>query len=301
MRLAIADQEDAGIDIVTDGEQRRRHYIWGFVEGLTGINTQILGKKKTRGERYSSDLISVARITGEITRPRPVLVDALRFAKAQTQRPVKVTLPGPMTIIDSLLDEHYGEDARTLAARFAAILNAEARDLAGAGADIIQFDEPCFNIYIDQVAEWGIETLERCIDGVHATTALHICYGYGIPVTLAWKAQNREWGHYAVTLPLLAKSRVDQVSVECAASGVDVSVISALKGKDVVFGVIDVGTDEVESQELVAARIRKALPYVDPDRLYPCTDCGMVPRPRSVARAKMKALAEGAEIVQKEL
>ena len=301
VRLAIADQEQAGIDIVTDGEQRRRHYIWGFVEGLTGIDTRVLGRKKTRGGRYSSDLISVARITGEIRRPRPVLVDALRFAKAHTRRPVKVTLPGPMTIVDSLLDEHYGEDARKLAARFAAVLNAEARDLTAAGADIIQFDEPCFNIYIDQVAEWGIETLEWCLDGVHATTAVHICYGYGIPVALAWKAQNREWGHYAVTLPLLAKSRVDQVSVECAASGVDVSVISALKGKDVMLGVIDVGTDEVESPELVAARIRKALPYVDPDRLYPCSDCGMVPRPRSVARAKMKALAKGAAIVQKEL
>src|SRR5438132_5862444 len=301
VRLAIADQEDAGIDIGTDGERRRRHYIWGFVEVLTGIDTQVLGKKKTRAGRYSSEPISVARIVGEISRSRPVLVDALRFAKAHTRRPVKVTLPGPMTIVDSLLDEHYGEDARTLAARFAAILNAEARDLEAAGADIIQFDEPCFNIYLEEVVEWGIETLDRCLDGVHATIAVHICYGYGIPVTLAWKTQNREWGHYAVTLPLLAKSRVDQVSIECAASGVDVSVISALKGKDVILGVIDVGTDEVESPELVASRIRKALPYVDPDRLYPCTDCGMVPRPRSVARAKMKALAEGAAIVQKEL
>ena len=155
VRLAIADQEDAGIDIVTDGEQRRRHYIWGFVEGLTGIDTQVLGKKKTRAGRYSSEPISVARIVGEISRSRPVLVDALRFAKAHTRRPVKVALPGPMTIVDSLLDEHYGEDARTLAARFAAILNAEARDLEAAGADIIQFDEPCFNIYLEEVVEMG--------------------------------------------------------------------------------------------------------------------------------------------------
>jgi 5-methyltetrahydropteroyltriglutamate--homocysteine methyltransferase len=301
VRLAIADQEEAGLDIVTDGEQRRRHYIWGFLEGLKGIDAQRLGKKQTRGSRYTTELTSVARIVGAVSRSQPILVDALRFAKAQTSRPVKVTLPGPMTIVDSLLDEHYGENASTLANRFADILNAEARDLAAAGADVIQFDEPCFNIYLDKVAAWGIAMLEQCIAGVKTTTAVHICYGYGIPLTLAWKSRNRDWGHYGVTLPLLAKSRIDQVSVECAASGVDISVISALKGKDVMVGVIDVGTDKVESPELVASRIRSALVHIDPERLYPCTDCGLVPRPRGVALAKMKALAAGAALVRKEL
>ena len=156
VRLAILDQEDAGLDIVTDGEQRRRHYIWGFIEGLNGIDTHRLGKKQTRGGRYTTEAISVARIVGEIVRPRAVLVDALRFAKAQTNKPVKVTLPGPMTIVDSLVDEFYGETTSALARRFAEVLNAEARELAAAGADIIQFDEPCFNIYLEQVAEWGI-------------------------------------------------------------------------------------------------------------------------------------------------
>ena len=214
---------------------------------------------------------------------------------------MKVTLPGPMTIVDTLLDEHYGEDAATLAKRFAELLNAEARELQAAGAGIIQFDEPCFNIYLEQVAEWGIATLERCVEGLTVTTAVHICYGYGIPVTLAWKSQNRDWSHYGVTLPLLAKSRINQVSVECAASGVDVSVISELKGKDVMLGVIDVGTDEVETTELVASQIRKAMQHVEPERLYPCTDCGLAPRSRAVAREKMRALAAGASMVRKEL
>src|SRR6266436_4218714 len=225
VRLAIADQEEAGIDIVSDGEQRRRHYIWGFLEGLTGTDTVRLGRKRTRGGNYVAEQ-DVARITGELTRPGPIMGPALAFAKAHTRRPVKVTLPAPMTLVDTTLDEHYKGDEESLAMRFAALLNAEARDLAAAGADVIQFDEPCFNIYIDKVAEWGIAMLERCLEGVNTTTAVHICYGYGIPVTLAWKSQNRDWGQYAITLPLLARSRVDQVSLECAASSVDVSVIS---------------------------------------------------------------------------
>jgi 5-methyltetrahydropteroyltriglutamate--homocysteine methyltransferase len=206
-----------------------------------------------------------------------------------------------MTIVDSLLDVHYMEGDRALAARFADVLNAEARDLAAAGADIIQFDEPCFNVFLEQVADWGIAMLERSIEGVTATTAVHICYGYGIPVTLAWKSRNRDWGHYAVTLPLLARSRIDQISVECAASGVDMSVISSLQGKDVMVGVIDVGTEEVESVETVASRIREALRYVAPEHLCPCTDCGLVPRSRAAARGKMQALAEGAAMIRKEL
>src|SRR5262249_49196882 len=181
------------------------------------------------------------------------------------------------------------------------ILNAEARELTAAGADLIQFDEPCFNIYLGKVAEWGIAMLEQCIQGVNAKTAVHICYGYGIPITLAWKSQNRDWGHYAVTLPMLAKSRIHQVSVECAASDIDISVIAELRGKDVMVGVIDVGTEEVETPELVASRIRKVLPYISPEHLYPCTDCGLLPRSRAAARGKMRALVKGAAIVRKEL
>jgi 5-methyltetrahydropteroyltriglutamate--homocysteine methyltransferase len=300
VRIAIREQEEAGIDIVTDGEQRRRHYIWGFLGGLTGIDTQTLGRKFARGGRYAQQT-AVARIVGDVQRPAPVLVDALTFARSSTDRKVKVTLPGPMTIVDSVLDEHYHGDESGLAMRFAALLNAEARELAASGADVIQFDEPCFNIYIDKVRDWGIEALERAIDGVAARKAVHICYGYGTESVLAWKHLNSDWNQYAQTLPLLARSHIDQVSVETAASGVDVSVLSALEGKDVIVGVIDVGTETVESPELVAERIRRALPFVAPEHLIACTDCGLVPRSRKASSGKMRALALGAAIVRAEL
>ncbi len=300
VRLALVEQEEAGMDVVCDGEQRRRHYIWGFLEGLTGIDTNNLGSKPARGGRYMAQT-PAARITGDVRRPKSVLVQALRFARAHTKRPLKVTLPGPMTIVDSVLDEHYKSDEKSLALRFAEILNLEARELAAAGADVIQFDEPCFNIYVDKVKDWGMAALERAADGVKATKAVHICYGYGTPAVLAWKTKNQDWGHYAHTLPLLGQSSIDQVSVECAASGVNVSVLASLKGKDVLLGVIDVGTETVETAEQVAGRIRAALPYVAPQHLYPCTDCGMVPRSRLASAGKMRALAAGAALVRKEV
>ena len=300
VRLVLADQEEAGLDIVTDGEQRRRHYIWGFIGGLTGVDVERLAQKQTRAGRYGPTT-TVARLVGEVTRPRPVLVDAVRYAKAHTSRPVKVTLPGPMTIVDTVADEHYHEDEPTLARRFASLVNAEARALVEAGADVIQIDEPCFNIHVDKVRAWGIDTLERAIEGVRAVTAVHICYGYGIPRVLAWKKGNQAWGEYAQTLPLLAASSIGQVSVECAASGVDPTVLRALRGKDVMVGVIDVGTEDIETAETVAARIRRVLPHVPPERLLPCTDCGMVPRSRAAARGKMRALVDGAALVRREL
>jgi len=300
VRLALIDQETAGIDVVTDGEQRRRHYIWGFLEGLSGFDTERLGKKRMRGGRYAAEQ-DVARFVGEVRRSSPVMVSALRFAKAHTRRPVKVTLPGPMTIVDSVLDEHYRGDEESLAMHLARLLNAEARDLAAAGADVVQFDEPCFNIYLDKVKAWGIRAIAAAIDGVSCTTAIHICYSYGIPRVLAWKTKNTEWGQYEVTLPLLRETRIDQISVECAASGVDPVILKGARGKDVLLGVIDIGTEEIESAELVAARIRKALPYVDPERLLTCTDCGLVPRTRQAARGKLRALVEGTRLVNREL
>jgi 5-methyltetrahydropteroyltriglutamate--homocysteine methyltransferase len=300
VRLAIEDQELAGLDVVCDAEERRRHYIWGFLEGLTNIDTETLGQKRARGGRYTEST-AVARITGDVVRTQPVFLDALKYARALTSKPLKVTLPGPMTTWDSTLDEHYGFDEKQMALHFAEILNAEALELQAAGADVIQFDEPCFNIYTDKVGEWGIEVLERAMRGLTVKKAVHICYGYGTDAVLAWKNQNQDWGHYGVTLPLLAKSSIDQVSVECAASGVDVSVLEALRGKDVLVGVIDVGSEDVEAAEVVAERIRAVLPYVSPEHLLPCTDCGMVPRSRAAAMGKMRALAAGAEIVRREL
>jgi len=299
VRLAVLDQHEAGMDIVTDGEQRRRHYIWGLTEELSGIDFSRMVKKETRGGRYKTR-IDVARVTGPIRRPRSIFLDALRFLKQHTTQPVKVTLPGPMTTADTLADEYYGEPRR-LAADLAAILNDEAHELAENGCDLIQFDEPCFNIYPDAVEEWGIPTLEAAAKGVRAKTAVHICYGYGVPQVLAWKTSNTDWHHYQRTLPLLRTSTINMISVECAASGVDPFVLQLAQGKDLMVGVIDVGTEEVETPTTVADRIRAALPYVAPDKLYPCTDCGMIPRSREAARGKMKALADGARIVRTEL
>ncbi len=266
----------------------------------TGTDTKQLGKKRTRGGKYVAEQ-DVARIVGEVTWPGPVMGPALVFTKAHTRHAVKVALPGPMTMVDTTLDEHYRCDEESLAMRFAGLLNAEARALAAAGADVIQFDEPCFNIYLDKVKAWGIRALEAAIAGVPCTTAIHICYSYGIPRVLAWKKQNTEWDQYSVTLPLLRETGIDQISVECAASGVDVAVLERARGKDILLGVIDVGTEEIESPAQVAERIRKALPYVDPARLFPCTDCGLVPRTRHAARAKLRALVEGAQLVRREL
>jgi 5-methyltetrahydropteroyltriglutamate--homocysteine methyltransferase len=300
VRLAILDQEEAGLSVVTDGEVRRQHYIWGFLEGLAGVDTGRLARQRSRGGRYS-DTTEVARVIGPIERVHPVFLDACRFARSITDRQLKVTLPGPMTIVDSVADEHYHTDRKSLAMRLARILNAEARELVEAGADIVQFDEPCFNIYLDEVEGWGIEALEQCMDGIAARKAVHVCYGYGTPTVLAWKTQNTDWGHYGVILPLLARSSVDQVSVECAASGVDVAVLRELGSKDVLLGVINVGTEEVETSEVVAARIRCALTHVPAAKLFPSTDCGLVPRSREASRGKMRALAAGAAIVRAEL
>ena len=297
--LAVADQEWAGLHILTDGEQRRRHYIWGFCEGLSGLDFERLAKIDTRGNRYGIQ-VDAARVVGPIRRPRPILVDALRFLKRQTGKPVKVTLPGPMTTADTLADEHYG-DRQTLAAEIARVLNEEALELAENGCDIVQFDEPCFNIYLDAVEDWGIRTLEAAAKGVRAKIAVHICYGYGIPLVVEWKSHNTDWSHYGRTLPLLRTSAIDMISVECAASGVDPSVLALARGKDLMVGVIDVGTEEIETPQTVASRIRTALEYVEPQHLYPCTDCGMIPRSRVAARGKMKALADGAWLVRSEL
>lgn len=301
VRLAISDQEDAGLDFVTDGEQRRRHYIWGFLEGLGGVDAKQLGKKVTRGGRYTKEPASVARIVGELVWNGPVLVDALAFAQGCARKPVKVTLPGPMTIVDSVVDEYYGESLPDLAMRFAAIVNEEAKALSAAGAQVVQFDEPAFNIDTDAVADWGMAALDKAFEGVTARRAVHVCYGYGTAKVVAWKQQNRDWGQYEAILPLLARSSVDDVSVEVAASGVDPSVIALLPDKGVMLGVISASTEEVETPELVAERIRAGLRHCDAERLMPCTDCGLVPRSRASARGKMRSLAAGAAIVRGEI
>ena len=299
VRLAIADQHQAGLDIVTDGEQRRRHYIWGFTEALSGVDFGRMVKKTIRDGRYKTP-VDVARVTGPLKRTKSIFLPALEFLKQQTTCPVKVTLPGPMTTADTLSDEYYNAP-QALAEQLAELLNEEAKELAENGCDIIQFDEPCFNIYLKEVEDWGIAALEKAGDGIHAKTAVHICYGYGVPQVLPWKNANTEWHHYQHTLPLLNVSTIDIISVECAASPVDPSVLSLAGNKEIMVGVIDVGTEDIETGEQVAQRIREAVQYVDPSRLYPCTDCGMMPLPREIARQKMQALTDGTRIVRTEL
>jgi len=296
--VALKDQEDAGIDIVTDGEQSRQHFVHGFLEAIEGVD---FAKRVTIGIRANRYTAEVPTVTGPISRRRPVHAEDVRFARAHTRRKLKFTLPGPMTIVDTIADEHY-RDRRRLAMEFARLLNEEARDLCALGLDVLQLDEPAFNVYMDDVRAWGIAALHTAIDGLPCTTAVHICYGYGIPANLEWKRTlGREWRQYEATFPLLAQSRIDQVSLECVGSRVPLALLSLLKGKDVMVGVIDVATDAIETPTAVAQTIRDALAFVPPDRLYPCTNCGMVPLARSVARGKLEALAAGAAVVRKEL
>jgi 5-methyltetrahydropteroyltriglutamate--homocysteine methyltransferase len=297
VRLALRDQERAGIDIVSDGEQTRRHFVTTFIEALDGVD--FLHKKTVRiRNRYDAD---VPVVTGPVARRGPVFVDDAAFLRASTMSKVKFTLPGPMTMVDTLFDAHY-RSREKLAFAFAEILNEEALAISAAGVDVIQFDEPAFNVYFDEVRDWGVATLERAARGVPCATAVHICYGYGITANNEWKKTlGAEWRQYEQTFPLLARSAIRQVSLECANSHVPIELLGLLAGKDVLVGAIDVATDRVETPEDVAATLRSAMQYVPAMRLYPCTNCGMVPLTRDVARAKLDALGAGAALVRSEL
>jgi 5-methyltetrahydropteroyltriglutamate--homocysteine methyltransferase len=295
---ALKDQEAAGIDVVTDGEQSRQHFVHGFVERLAGID---FAKRVTIGIRADRYKAEVPTVVGPITRPAPVHLEEVRWARAHTERRLKFTIPGPMTIVDTLADEHYRDRAR-LAMDFARVINEEARDLVAAGLDVLQLDEPAFNVYMDDVRGWGIEALHRAIDGLRCTTAVHICYGYGIKANIDWKQTlGREWRQYERTFPLLAKSRIGQVSLECASSRVPIELMELLRGKDVLVGAIDVTTERVETPEEVAATLRAALRHVGAAHLQACTNCGMVPLARRAVSAKLRALAAGTAIVRREL
>jgi 5-methyltetrahydropteroyltriglutamate--homocysteine methyltransferase len=296
--VALKEQEVAGIDIVTDGEQSRQHFVHGFLESVDGIDVARRVTIGIRADRYRAE---VPTVVAPIRRRGPVHADEVRFARAHTTRTLKFTIPGPMTIVDTLADEHY-RDRRRLAFEFARVINEEARELAALGLDVLQLDEPAFNVYLDDVQAWGIEALHRAIDGVGCRTAVHICYGYGIKANVEWKQTlGREWRQYEETFPLLAGSRIDQVSLECAGSRVPLALLGLLAGKEVAVGVIDVATDRVETPEEVAATIRRAMAFVPAARLYPSTNCGMIPLGRAVARGKLHALAAGAALVRTEL
>jgi 5-methyltetrahydropteroyltriglutamate--homocysteine methyltransferase len=294
----LGHQDAAGIDIVTNGEQFRIHFVHGFLEHISGIDWETKTPMGIRDNRYTVD---VPTVTSPVSRPRPVHLEEVRFTRAHTDHMLKFTLPGPMTICDTIADVHYGSRPE-MAMAFADILNAEARELVDAGVDMIQLDEPAFNVFMDDVKEWGIDALHKAIKGLKCTTAVHICYGYGIDENLRWKETlGDEWRQYEEIFPALNASRIDQVSLECAGSRVPNSLMGLLKDKAVMVGAVEVTPDKVESPEEVAATIRSALPYVDAERLLPCTNCGMAPLPYDIALGKLKSLAAGAALVRKHL
>jgi 5-methyltetrahydropteroyltriglutamate--homocysteine methyltransferase len=293
--LWIKAQEDAGLDVVGDGEQSRQHFVHGFLVNIEGIDFEHKVEQGIRADRYKALL---PQVVGPLRLKGRVHAMEARFARAHTTKKLKFTLPGPMTIVDTVADRHYGDRAR-LALAFAELLNQEARALEADGVDIVQFDEPAFNVYMDDVNAWGIAALERAAEGLACTTAVHICYGYGIQANIDWKgALGDEWRQYEKIFPALAKSRIDQVSLECYHSHVPPQLMALLEGKDVLVGVIDVANDEVETPEQVAETIGRALQFVPKERLFPCTNCGLAPMDRSVAEKKLAALAAGARLAR---
>jgi len=297
LRLSLEDQRQAGIDIVSDGEQTRQHFVTTFIENLSGVDFEKRETVRIR-DRYDA---SVPTVVSEVSRQKPVFVEDARFLRQQTSQPIKWALPGPMTMIDTLYDNHYKSRER-LAWEFAGILNQEARELEAVGVDIIQFDEPAFNVFFDEVNDWGIATLEKAIEGLRCETAVHICYGYGIKANTDWKKTlGSEWRQYEEFFPKLQKSKIDLISLECHNSHVPMDLIELIRGKKVMVGAIDVATNTIENPQEVADTLRKALQFIDADKLYPCTNCGMAPLSRRVARGKLSALGAGAEIVRREL
>jgi 5-methyltetrahydropteroyltriglutamate--homocysteine methyltransferase len=293
--LAVKEQEDAGIDIVSDGEQSRQHFVHGFLEFVDGIDFARKVEMGIRADRYKA---MVPTVTGALKLKGRVHAAEARHARAHTAHKLKITLPGPMTIIDTIADAHYGDRVK-MAFAFADLLNAEARALEADGVNVIQFDEPAFNVYMKEVKEWGVEALHRAIAGLTCTTAVHICYGYGIKANIDWKATlGTEWRQYEEVFPALAQSRLGQVSLECRNSKVPMSLLRLLDGKDVLIGAIDVASDAVETPEQVAGVIAEAAKYVAKEKIVPCTNCGMAPMRRDIATAKLKALGDGARLAR---
>ncbi len=294
----LKEQEAAGIDIVSNGEQFREHFVHGFLHQIDGIDWQKMTKMGIRDNRY---VVDVPTVTGKVSRKGSVHGDEVQFTRAHTKNRLKFTLPGPMTICDTIADAHYGKRA-DMAMAFAGLLNDEAKELEAMGVDLIQFDEPAFNVFMEDVKEWGIAALHRAIEGLSCKTAVHICYGYGIEENLKWKETlGKEWRQYEEIFPELNASRIDQVSLECANSKVPLSLLSLLKDKELMVGAIDVASLEVELPEKVAATIRDAAKFVDAERIFPCTNCGMAPLPRDVAIGKLQALGQGAATARKKI
>ncbi len=293
--LWIKAQEDAGLDIIGDGEQSRQHFVHGFLEQVEGIDFEHKVTMGIRNNRYDAQVpqvVSALKLKGRV---HEVEAGILR---AHTKKKIKFTLPGPMTIVDTVADKFYGDKVK-MAMAFADLLNQEARALQAQGVDIIQFDEPAFNVYMQDAADWGVAAVERAAAGLTCTTAVHICYGYGIKANDDWKKTlGDEWNQYELVLPVLAKSSINQVSLESYHSHVPAHLMALLAGKDVMVGVIDVASDEIETPEQIADTIGRALQFVPKNKLFPCTNCGLAPMSRAVAIKKLEALAQGAALAR---
>jgi 5-methyltetrahydropteroyltriglutamate--homocysteine methyltransferase len=289
--LWIKAQEDAGLSTIGDGEQSRQHFVHGFLERVGGIDFEHKVEIGIRNDRYKA---MVPQVVAPLSLEVRVHESEAKILRAHTLRQTKFTLPGPMTIVDTVADRHYGDRVK-LAFAFAELLNLEARALQADGIDIVQFDEPAFNVYMAEAADWGVAALERAAQGLTCKTAVHICYGYGIDANRQWKnTLGGEWRQYEQVFPALAKSSIDQVSLECMHSHVPLDLIGLLAGKEVMVGVIDVANDAVETADEIAETIGRALQFVARDKLIACTNCGMAPMRRSIAEAKLHALARGA-------
>ena len=293
--LAIKMQEDAGIDIVSDGEQSRQHFVHGFLEFVEGIDFGNKVEMGIRGDRYKA---MVPTVTGELRLKGRVHQTEARHARAHTRRKFKITLPGPMTIADTVADRFYGDKVK-MAMAFAGLLNQEASALEADGVDVVQFDEPAFNVFMDEVPEWGIPALHRAIEGLKCTTAVHICYGYGIKANIDWKnSLGSEWRQYELIFPALAKSKIQQVSIEAIHSRVPLKLMRLLEGKDVLVGVIDVASDKIETPDEIVNVIKDVMEHVPKERIVCCTNCGMAPMHRDIAAAKLEALGTGAALAR---
>jgi 5-methyltetrahydropteroyltriglutamate--homocysteine methyltransferase len=293
--LAVKLQEDAGVDIVTEGEQARQHFVHGFLEKIDGIDFAHKVEMGIRKDRYKA---MVPQVVAPLALKGRVHADEARVARTHTRNKLKFTLPGPMTIIDTIADRYYGDRIK-MAFAFADLLNQEAKALQADGVDVIQFDEPAFNVYMDEVRDWGVKALEKAAEGLTCATAVHICYGYGIKANTDWKQTlGGQWRQYEETFPSIDNSAIQQVAIECRNSKVPLELLGLLKGKVVQAGVIDVASDQVETAEDVVATIEAVAKFVPKSNIVATTNCGMAPMRRDIAEAKLAALGAGAKLAR---
>ncbi|MET4387809.1 5-methyltetrahydropteroyltriglutamate--homocysteine methyltransferase [Bradyrhizobium sp. F1.4.3] len=296
--LAVKVQEDAGIDIVTEGEQARQHFVHGFLEKIDGIDFAHKVEMGIRKDRYKA---MVPQVVAPLQLKGRVHADEARVARTHTKKKLKFTLPGPMTIIDTIADRYYGDRVK-MAFAFADLLNEEAKALQADGVDLVQFDEPAFNVYMDEVNDWGIKALERAAQGLTCATAVHICYGYGIKANTDWKETlGSQWRQYEHIFPAIDASTIQQVAIECRNSKVPLDLLALLKNKIVQAGVIDVASDTVETAEDVVKVIDAVSKFVPKSNIIATTNCGMAPMRREVAEAKLMALGAGAALAREKL